>query len=61
MVFVKNLKFLYSLFLGKMNQAKMFMNVLHRKNAFPDHKKIDLRRPQNLHFFKTASPWLLSD
>ena len=40
MVFVKNLKFFYSFFLGKMSQEKVFMNVLYRKNAFPDYKKI---------------------
>ena len=43
-----------------MSQEKVFMNVLYRKNAFPDYKKYDLRRSQNMHFFfKTARPWLL--
>ena len=39
-----------------MSQEKVFMNVLYRKNAFPDYKKkCDLRRSQNLHFFQNGT------
>ena len=30
---------------------KVFGDVLYRKLAFFDHKKIDLKNLQNLHFF----------
>ena len=40
---------------------KVFGDVLYRKLAYFDHKDIDLKKAQNLHFPKGASPRFLSN
>ena len=40
---------------------KVFGDVLYRKLAYFDHKDIDLKKSQNLHFPKGASPRFLSN
>ena len=40
---------------------KVFGDVLYRKLAYFDHKDIDLKKSQNLHFPKEASPRFLSN
>ena len=57
MVLGKINKFLYLFILGKIGQEKVFCNVLDRKLAFLDNKNNDLKKSQNLHFFKRVSPW----
>ena len=58
MVFVKNLKFLFSfLYIGTFLQEKVFGDVLCRKLAFFDHRNFDLKKSQNLHFSKGVVPW----
>ena len=52
MVFVKNFKFSHSFFLVKICQIIVFNAVLHREIGFSDHKNIDKRKSQNLHFLK---------
>ena len=42
-----------------MDQGNVFGEVIERKEAFLDYKKLDLKRPQNLHFSQRASPWLM--
>ena len=49
-------KFLYLFILGKIDQQKVFCNVLDRKLAFLDYKNNDLKTSQNWHFFKGVSP-----
>ena len=60
MVLVKNLKFLFSFLLGTFLQENVFGDVLYRKLVFFDHKNIDLKKSQNLHFSKGVSPWFWS-
>ena len=48
---VKNLNFVLFVF-GKIGQEKVFGDVVNRKLASEDYKKIDLRKSQNLHFSK---------
>ena len=38
----------------------MFNEVLDRQIAFVDYKNIDLKKSQNLHFFKGDGPWFFS-
>ena len=40
---------------------KVFGDVLYRKLAYFDHKDIDLKKSQNSHFPKGASPRFLSN
>ena len=56
MVLVKNLKFLQCFLLGTFLLEKVLGDVLYRKLAFFDHKNIDLKKSQNLHFSKAVSP-----
>ena len=51
MVLVKTVKFFLFVF-GKIGQEKVFGDVVNRKLASKDYKKIDLRKSQNLHFSK---------
>ena len=57
MVLVKNLKFLYCFLLSTFLIEKAFRDFPYRKLAFFDHKNIDLKKSQNLDFFKVVSPW----
>ena len=40
---------------------RVFGDVLYRKLAYFNHKDIDLKKSQNLHFPKGASPRFLSN
>ena len=55
MVFVKNLNF-FPFLLGTFLQEKVFGDVLYRKGPFFDHKNIDLKKTQNLHFSNGDTP-----
>ena len=46
MILIKNSKFLYSLFLLKIDQEMMFGDVLDRKEAFLDNKYMYLICPK---------------
>ena len=35
-------------------------DVLYRKLTFFDHKNIDVKKSQNLHFLQVVSPWFWS-
>ena len=52
MVLVKILRFCQLFVLCKIHREKIFGDVLVRKQAFLDHRIIDLRKPQNWHFSK---------
>ena len=56
MILVKNLKFHASLFLFKNNLAILFNNVLKRKPAFLNYKKVIFKKLKNLHFCKGVNP-----
>ena len=56
MILVKNLKFHASLFLFKNNLAILFNNVLKRKPAFLNYKKVIFKKSKNLHFSKGVNP-----
>ena len=57
MISVKNLNFLYGLFLLKIGQEMMFGDVLDRKEAFLDNKNMYLICPKNRKFSKGVNPW----
>ena len=57
MVSAKIMNFFYLLFLRKIRNKKVFVNVLDRKLAFLDYKNMDLKKSQNWHFSKGVSPW----
>ena len=46
------MKFVYCLSLGKFGLEKVFGCFLDRKLVFLDHKNLDIKKSQNLHFFK---------
>ena len=56
MVLVKNLKFCERFVLCKIHPEKVFGDVLVRKQAFLANINVDLKRRQNLHFYKGDSP-----
>ena len=58
MVLVKKSKLRRCFCLGLFLLENVFGDVLYRKLAFFDHKNIDLKKSQNLHFSKGASPWV---
>ena len=47
MILVKKLKFFHLLFLSKIDQEKVFNEVLDKKEAFKDNKKNWVRKTQN--------------
>ena len=47
-------------FLSKRDQEIVFCESLQGKEAFLNHKNINSKNPQNLHFFERVSPWSLS-
>ena len=55
MILVENLNFHASLFLFKKHLAILF-NVLKRKPAFLNYKKVILKKSKNLHFCKGVNP-----
>ena len=52
----KILKFLFSIFLSTFLLEKVFGDVLYRKQAYFDHKNIDLKNWQTFQFSKRVSP-----
>ena len=56
MVLVKNLNFCERLALCKIQQEKLFGDVLVRKQAFLDNINMDLKRRLNWHFCKGDCP-----
>ena len=58
--FCQKFKFIYRVFLGTLGLRKVFDDFLDRNLTFPDHKNIDLKKLQNLHFSKGVSPWVWS-
>ena len=55
-IFVKNSNFLHCLFLLKIDPKMMFGDVLDRKEAFLDNKKMYLICPKNRKFSKGVNP-----
>ena len=47
-------------FSGKIGQAKVFYDMVERKNAFPGYKNTTLKKSKNWHFSKGVHPWFLS-
>ena len=56
MILFKKLKFLYLLCLSKIDQEKVFADVLNKKEAFKDYKNNCVRKTQNENFSKGVSP-----
>ena len=56
MILVKNSNFLHCLFLLKIGPEMMFGDVLDRKEAFLDNKKMYLICPKNRKFSKGVNP-----
>ena len=52
MILVKNLNFHASLFLFKKHLAILFNNVLERKPAFLNYKKVILKKVKKFAFFQ---------
>ena len=52
MILVKNSNFLYCLFLLKIGQEMMFIDVSHRKEAFLDNKNMYLICPKKSEIFQ---------
>ena len=50
MILVKNLNFHACLFFFKKHLAILFYNVLERKQAFLNYKKVIFKKSKNLHF-----------
>ena len=58
MVFVKNCKFSQVFFLVKICQINCLVTFLHREIGFLDHRNIDYKKSQNLHFSKGSMVFL---
>ena len=56
MILVKKLKFFHVLCLSKIDQEKVFADVVDNKEAFKDYKINCVRKTQNSNFFKGVSP-----
>ena len=56
MILVKKLKFFHVLCLSKIDQEKVFADVVDKKEAFKDYKNNCVRKTQNSNFFKGVSP-----
>ena len=56
MILVEKLKFLHCLFLLKIGPERMLGDVLGRKEAFVDNKKMYLICPKNRKFSKGVNP-----
>ena len=59
MVLVENLKFLQCFLLGTFILEKVFGDLLYRKLALYNHKNIDLKKSQKLHFFQRVISMVL--
>ena len=56
----KNGHFSNFCFSGKIGQAKVFCDMVERKNAFPGYKNTKLKKSKNWHFSKGVHPWFWS-
>ena len=56
MILVKKLNFFHLLCLSKMDQEKVFADLLNKKEDFKDCKNSCVRKTQNENFFKGVSP-----
>ena len=52
MILVKKLKFFHLLYLSKIDQEKVFADVLDKKEAFKDYKNNCLQKNAKLEFFQ---------
>ena len=59
MILVKNSNFIHCLFLLKIGQEMMFIDVSHRKEAFLDSRNMYLICPKNQKFSKRVNPSFL--
>ena len=60
MVLVQKCQFFELFFLGNIFQENVFYDILERKNAFLDYKKINFKKAKNWHFSKGVYPWFWS-
>ena len=58
MVLVKNLKIFHIFIFDKISQQNVFDDILERKKAFLDYKKV--KKVKNWDFYKGVSPWFWS-
>ena len=56
MIFVKNVNLYTCLFLQRKHLGILFDNVLERKQAFLNYKKVIYKESKNLHFCKGVNP-----
>ena len=56
MILVKKLKFFYVLCLSKIDQEKVFANVLDKKEGFKEYKNNCVPKTENSNFSKGVSP-----
>ena len=61
MILVKKLNFFHILCLSKIDLEKVFPDVLHKKDAFQDHKNNSLWKTQTKNFSKGVRPSLWSN
>ena len=52
MILVKKLKFFHLLSLSKIDEEKVFADVLDKKEAFKDYKKKLFKKNEKLEFFQ---------
>ena len=52
MVLFKNWQFFHLFILGKIGQENVFENILERNKAFPDYKKQEIKKVENLGLFQ---------
>ena len=57
---VKKLKIFHGFIFRKIDKENVFDEILHRKKAFLDIKKINFKNSKKLHFSKGVSPWFSS-
>ena len=56
MILVKKLKFFHLLCLSKIDQEKVFPDVLDKKETFKDYKNNCVQKTENYNFSKKVSP-----
>ena len=59
-ILVKKLKIFHGFIFRKIDKETVFDEILHRKKAFLDIKKITFKNSKKLHFSKGVSPWFSS-
>ena len=58
--FGQKLKIFHGFIFRKIDKENVFDEILHRKKAFLDIKKINFKNSKKLHFSKGVSPWFSS-